>query len=96
VAPQSFTVAAVAAVAPAAAAVASAVAAAAVVVPDGEVVVCAVFSFVARYQHTNWPPDGPPRCTSCPDTSSSTTRTTGAIGSGGGHRPIISLLDSIF
>jgi len=65
VAPQSFTVAAVAAVAPTAAAVASAVAAAAVVAPDGEVVVvCAVFSFVARYQHTNWPPDGPPRCTS--------------------------------
>jgi len=92
-APQSFTV---AVVAPAATAVASAVAAAAVVAPDSEVVVvCAVFSFVARYQHTNWPPDGPPRCTSCPGTSSSTTRTTGAIG-GGGHRPIIPQLDSIF
>jgi len=93
VAPQSFTVAAVAA---AAAAVASAVAAAAVVAPDGEVVaVCAVFPVVARYRHTHWPPYGPPRSTSCPGTSSSTTRTTGAIG-GGGHRPIISLLDSIF
>jgi len=53
VAPQSFTVAAVA-VAAAAAAVASAVAAAAVVAPDGEVVaVCAVFPVVARYQHTH-------------------------------------------